>query len=107
MRLVVIESPYAGEIEQNVTYAKEALLDALKRGEAPIASHLLFPGALDDNNPAERRLGMAAGLEWVRRADAMVVYADRGVSSGMKEAMDHAKRVGIPIEWRRIRGTQP
>jgi hypothetical protein len=42
MKLVIIESPYAGDVEPNVAYAKAAVLDCLSRGEAPYASHLFF-----------------------------------------------------------------
>ena len=63
MRLVILESPYAGDIERNVAYARECIRDCLLRGESPIASHLLFtqPGILRDDVPAERELSIAAG----------------------------------------------
>ncbi len=50
MRRTIIESPYAGDIQGNLAYAKRCVLDSLSRGEAPIASHLLFTldGILDD-----------------------------------------------------------
>ena len=32
---VVVESPFAGDVERNMEYAKEAVLDCLRRGEAP------------------------------------------------------------------------
>ena len=50
LRRVILESPYAGDIERNVAYARAAMRDSLLRGEAPIASHLLYtqPGVLDD-----------------------------------------------------------
>ena len=42
MRLVILESPYAGrdqaEIHGNVLYARACLRDCLLRGEAPLAS---------------------------------------------------------------------
>jgi len=47
MKLVVIESPYAGDIEANVKYARECMSDCLKRGEAPIASHLKNENGLE------------------------------------------------------------
>lgn len=64
--LVIVESPYAGDVDANVTYARRALRDCLERGEAPIASHLLYtqPGVLDDTVPEQRALGIAAGLAW-------------------------------------------
>ena len=53
MRLVIVESPYAGDIETNVKYARRCVKDSLMRGEAPIASHLLYTqeGILDDTTP--------------------------------------------------------
>jgi hypothetical protein len=61
---VVIESPFAGDIEANVAFARACLRDCLERGEAPIASHLLVtqPGLPKDEMPEERRLGIDAGL---------------------------------------------
>ena len=40
-RLVILESPYSGDVEANLEYARSCLHDCLERGEAPIASHLL------------------------------------------------------------------
>ena len=41
MQRVIIESPYAGEIDKNTAYARRCMRDSLDRGEAPFASHLL------------------------------------------------------------------
>lgn len=104
MRLVIIESPYAGEIEANVAYARTAMRDSLNRGEAPIASHLLYtqPGILCDELPDERRLGIDAGLAWRRVAEYAVFYIDRGWSSGMRQARDIYRKEGFPFEIREI-----
>lgn len=106
MRLVILESPYAGEIVRNVDYARRCVRDSVLRGEAPIASHLLFtqPGILRDEIPEERALGIAAGLAWLSKADAMVVYIDLGVSNGMRGAIDAAQRAGLPTELRSLKG---
>jgi hypothetical protein len=74
------------------------------RGEAPIASHLLYTQVLRDDIPAERALGIAAGLAWLPMAEAMVVYIDCGVSPGMREAIAAAERLGIPIIRRKLTG---
>ena len=102
MRRVIIESPYAGDIERNIAYAKAAIKDCLKYNEAPIASHLLFtqPGLLDDNSVEERNLGINAGHAWIKVADALIVYRDHGISSGMQKAIDLAISLGIIIEYR-------
>lgn len=88
-RRVIIESPYAGDIERNKAYLRECLRDSLLRGEAPFASHALYPGPLDDNNPGERKLGITAGYAWWSDADAIVFYIDYGMSPGMEQA--HAR----------------
>lgn len=101
-RLVIIESPYAGDVELNVAYARAAVKDCLLRGEAPYASHLLYtqPGVLDDADKAQRQLGMEAGFAWAKAADATVVYSDLGVTSGMKGGITRAEKVGRPVEVR-------
>lgn len=103
-RLVILESPFAGDIELNVRYARAALRDCLLRGESPLASHLLFtqPGVLDDLNTVERRLGIEAGLAWGIHAHATVVYRDLGVSPGMKLGIARAVIEGRPVEYRSL-----
>ena len=104
MRLVILESPFAGDEQANIDYARLCVRDSLMRGEAPIASHLLYtqPTILDDSVPEERQQGIDAGLAWGRVAGATVVYTDRGVSSGMRWGMGLAHQAGRPIEYRSI-----
>lgn len=104
MRLVIIESPYAGDIEANVEYARACVRDSLARGEAPIASHLLYtqPGILDDEIPAERQQGIDAGLAWRNVAEASIIYTDRGITEGMHYGIDKALADGIQVEFRSL-----
>lgn len=108
MRRVILESPYAGDIQRNVEYARACLRDCLERGEAPIASHLLYtqPGVLRDEVPEEREWGIAAGLAWSDTfvCDAAVFYTDRGWSHGMLAAKKHHVENGTPIEERTLPG---
>ena len=120
MRKVIIESPYAGKDfhhgprwlrkiikwvsrQKNIKYARECLKNSLKRNEAPLLFHLLYTQVLDDNKPNERYLGMHAGFEWTKMADAVILYKDRGISSGMKEGRTKARKAGIEIEHRKIK----
>ncbi len=109
MRLVILESPYAGatlaEIGENVAYARACVRDSLLRGEAPIASHLLYtqPDVLRDDVPEERQLGIDAGLAWKQVAQASVVYTDRGISRGMEFGIAVARNAGLPVEYRNLR----
>ena len=104
MDRVVLESPYAGMVEANVEYARMAVRDSLGRGEAPIASHLLYTqeGILDDTTQEERDWGINAGLEWLDVCTRQVVYCDLGVSSGMRFAIAAAKAKGVITEYRWI-----
>lgn len=104
MRRVVIESPYAGNIERNVAYARAALLHSLSRGEAPLASHLLYTqdGVLDDLDPAQRKMGIEAGHTWIPVAEAVIFYIDLGMSRGMWAGYRAAQASGKEIEFRRL-----
>src|SRR6185437_4418161 len=102
MRLVILESPFAGNVERNLAYARAAMLDCLQRGEAPYASHLLYPQVLDDTQPAERRTGIEAGLAWGTMADATVVYTDLGLSPGMELGIERARLQGRRVDLRTL-----
>jgi hypothetical protein len=104
MRRVILESPYAGDVERNVAYARKCLRDSLLRGEAPFASHLIYtqPGILNDDDPTQRRIGMEAGFFWLQVCDASAVYTDFGISRGMLQGIERARQLGIPIEYRSI-----
>lgn len=105
MKRVVIETPFAGSIWsrwRNRVYARRCLRDSCMRGEAPLASHLLYTQCLDDGDPAERKIGIECGLVWGALADATVVYTDRGISSGMRLGIERARAEGRPIEYRTL-----
>ena len=106
MKLVILESPYAGDIERNVRYARACLRDCLTREEAPIASHLLYTqeGVLDDDDPYERNMGIEAGLAWTKVAEKTVVYMDLGISRGMQGAIDRAQEENRPLDYRSLDG---
>jgi hypothetical protein len=104
MRRVILESPFAGDVDANVAYARACVRDSLLRGEAPLASHLLYTqaGILDDNDRNERAHGINAGHAWLHLADAVVVYTDRGISSGMEAGIRLAEFNGISVEYRSV-----
>lgn len=108
MKRVIVESPFAGDIAENERYARAAIRDSLLRGEAPIASHLLYtqPGVLDDLIPSERQHGIDAGLAWGSVAELTAVYIDRGTSRGMEYGIANANAAGRPVEVRVIAGWQ-
>lgn len=102
MKRVVVESPYAGDIDRNILYLYQALQDCLQRGEAPFASHAIYPGPLRDEVPEERALGLRAGEAWRAAAEVTVVYADHGISEGMQQGIKAATQLGQEIIYRKL-----
>lgn len=104
MKLVIVESPFAGDVKRNILYARACVRDSLSRGEAPIASHLLYTqsGILNDNLPDERQWGIDAGLAWREVAQGSVVYTDLGMSKGMEYGIKAAEASGNPVEYRTL-----
>lgn len=108
MKLVILESPFAASngktVEENIQYARRCVRDSLSRGEAPIASHLLYTqeGILDDLIPEERQWGIDAGLAWKAVAHGSVVYTDYGITKGMEYGIAAAKAAGLTVDFRTL-----
>lgn len=106
MRLAIIESPFRAdteaEHERNLIYLDLCLRDSILRGESPYASHKLLPGALDEETPSERDLGIRCGYAWWRAASVVAFYTDLGWSPGMMNAYKRARTQNIKIETRSL-----
>ena len=121
MKLVVIESPYAGTVQQvvgqlikgtmapdpkvigrHMNYLDRCIIDCLKRNESPYASHRMLTDALDDTDPIQRAKGIEAGMAFGERADARIFFVDLGWSPGMKQAKDYYSSQGLSIQVRRL-----
>ena len=98
--LAVVESPYLGGPPWALLYARLALREQLDLGRIPFASHLLYPQALNDAKPEQRKLGIEAG--WIPYAMGAIaaVYVDFGITLGMQEGIEEAKRLGCKLEAR-------
>jgi hypothetical protein len=103
---VILESPYAGDVETNLRYLRALMRDCISRGESPYASHGLLTqaGVLDDLDPEERRTGITAGFAWAPRADYVVVGVDLGVSHGMRLGIDNHRANGRTVVERSLAG---
>lgn len=104
MRTVIIESPYAGDIETNTAYLHRCIRDSLALGEAPFASHAIYPGPLNEGLSADRLLGILAGFAWWPQADEIVFYLDLGWSRGMRAALGKARGEGKRHSFRLLDG---
>ena len=98
MKLVYICSPYAGDIESNIKFAKSACRYAVKQVCAPVAVHLLYPQILNDAVPSEREAGIQMGLRVLDSCEELWVCGDR-ISHGMSCEIAEAKRLGITIRY--------
>ena len=105
-KLVILESPFAGDTVGNIQYARRCVRDCAFRGEATQASHLYYTqrGILDDDKPEERKLGIELGLAWKRVADYSVYYTDRGWSKGMLDALREDRLSGRKFYIRALDG---
>ena len=106
---VLLESPYRGDLELNLKYLRACLKDSLGKGEAPFASHAIYPqdSILDDNIPNQRKIGMEAGFAIGLLMSKTIVYTDLGITEGMLEGIERAKQAGRIIEYRNLPNWNP
>ena len=86
-KLVYIASPYSGDVERNVAFAKAACRYAMNQGVTPIASHLLYPQMLDDGDMGLRILKVCEEI-WACGSE---------LSSGMEQEIRAARQLRIPL----------
>lgn len=96
------------EAQRNVAYAKLAKLDSLVRhGETPYAPHIDLGLILRDTVPSHRALGMRAGKAMMSGMQQNAVYRDLGFSDGMREDIDLAIALNIPLVERSLFERKP
>lgn len=95
-KIVYIASPYAGDVEGNVEFAKAACRLAMEQGSTPVAAHLLYPQMLDDTVPKQRELGIRMGLNLLGACSELWLCGSR-ISGGMQEELKEAWRHRIPV----------
>jgi hypothetical protein len=105
---IAIESPYAGNIEQNVAFAKNVCRYVTHDGKSPYAMHLMFPQFLNESKQEERELGIECGLSWVDAAEEVwFCLSDHpSISGGMRIALDHLLELKAPPTLRYFRFNQ-
>lgn len=96
MKLVYICSPYAGDVESNIRFAKAACSYAAEYGCAPVAVHLMYPQILNDAVPAQREIGIQMGLRVLASCNELWICGSR-ISHGMSCEIAGAERLGIPV----------
>ena len=94
---VYVASRYAGDVKVNTEAAASYCRHVIKEGYMPIAAHLMYPLILNDNDPAQRELGMLFGLALLSVCDE--VWVSGPVSYGMEREIREAKKLHIPVKF--------
>ena len=89
MRKVYVCAPLGGNIEQNLKKVKTYTEYALRCGTAPVVPHF-YAECLDDNDPKDREIGLAAGLS------LLWLFGDT-ITDGMKNELQFCKNLNIRI----------
>jgi hypothetical protein len=98
MKLVIVCSPYQGNILDNTEKAKEYCKYVYRQGHTPFAPHLFFPRFLKENNSDEREAGIKLGIEVLKRADELWVFGAT-VTEGMRQEIEAAKELSKTIKY--------
>jgi hypothetical protein len=94
-KVVFVSSPFAGNVQYNVSVARAAARIVIDAGYVPIVPHLYIPQILDDDVPAERDLGLSLALSLLSRCDEMWCFGEP--SAGMRMEIEEAERLDLPI----------
>lgn len=93
--LLYVCSPYRGDTKRNKEYARKLTRTALDNGFVPVTVHLYLTEVTDEQNPEERKRGMAAGMAILEKCKYILIGDKYGISEGMKGEMTLAALKGI------------
>ena len=96
-RKIYVASRYAGDVDANVKAAIGYCRLVIDKGYMPIASHLLYPQILNDNDPEERALGVMFGLALLRECDE--VWGCGEVAPGVSREIEEARRLNKKLRF--------
>ena len=96
-RKVYVASPYAGNVKANVDAAIRYCRKVIDAGYMPVASHLMYPRILNDDDPEERDLGLLFGLALLQICDEVWVFGR--ISPGVEQEIEEAKRLKKKVRY--------
>lgn len=80
--LVFISSPFAGDTRRNTKRARGFCRFAVSKNCIPVAPHLLFPQFMEEDDPAQRDLGIFFGMVLMSKCQEVWVFG-RDITKGM------------------------
>jgi hypothetical protein len=96
--LVFISSPFAGDTRRNTKRARGFCRFAVSKNCIPVAPHLLFPQFMEEDDPAQRDLGIFFGMVLMSKCQEVWVFG-RDITKGMAVEIEKAKRRGLPVRY--------
>ena len=96
--LVFISSPVAGDTRRNTKRARGFCRFAVSKNCIPVAPHLLFPQFMEEDDPAQRDLGIFFGMVLMSKCQEVWVFG-RDITKGMAVEIEKAKRRGLPVRY--------
>ena len=95
MRKVYVCAPLGGNVESTLKKVRTYTEYALRCGTAPVVPHF-YAECLDDNNPKDREIGLAAGMSLLWLCDEVWVFGDT-VTEGMRAELKFCKNLNIRV----------
>lgn len=95
MKKVYVCAPLRGNVESNLKKVRAYTEYALRCGTAPVVPHF-YALCLDDNDPKDREIGLAAGLSLLWFCDELWLFGDT-VTEGMRAELQFCKNLNIRI----------
>lgn len=97
MKRVYVCAPLGGDVEGNLKRVRTYSEYALRCGTAPVVPHF-YAECLDDNDPKDREIGLAAGMSLLWLCDEVWVFGDT-VTDGMRAELKFCKNLNIRIRY--------
>lgn len=95
MKKVYICAPLGSNVSDNREQVRRYTKYALLCGTAPVVPHF-YAECLDDNNPKDREVGLAAGMSLLWLCDEVWVFGDT-VTDGMRAELQFCKNLNIRV----------
>ena len=101
IKRIVVVSPYSGKTVLHKVYLQTCIDYVIEKGHAPFAGHYIYPNFLNDEEEEQRELGMKLGWAWGIVANECWVFADYGISAGMKKDVEYYTKLcpDMPVKY--------
>ena len=96
-RLAYISHPLGGAPKLNRRRIRRICASLVREGVLPVAPQLLLPCFLNYKRDLEPALGCR--LAFLARCDEVRVFADAGITPGMRQEITQARLHGIPVRY--------